>query len=138
MPLSKHRRRRGRIQPGSRSSDASLSLNRPKPKANWWYISASAIIAFLVIAGFVVGGASFGARGGDSETYVKGIGIEHQIMPTRRHISEGTTVEYNTVPPTSGDHYARWAECGFEEFELVDERIVHNLEHGNIVISYME
>lgn len=136
MPVSKHRRRRGRIQPGSRSSDASLSLNRPKPKANWWYISASAIIAFLVIAGFVVGGASFGARGGDSETYVKGIGTEHQIMPTRRHISEGTKVEYNTVPPTSGDHYARWAECGFEEFELVDERVVHNLEHGNIVISY--
>ena len=137
MPLSKHRRRRGRVQPGSsRTADASLSLNRPRPKANWWYISASAIIAFLVIGGFVVGGAQFGARTGDAETFVKGVGEEQTIMPTRRHINEGTEVDYNTVPPTSGDHYARWAECGFVEFELVDERVVHNLEHGNIVISY--
>ena len=83
-----------------------------------------------------MGGAQFGARTGDAETYVRGVGEKQTIMPTRRHINEGTEVEYNTVPPTSGDHYARWAECGFVEFELVDERIVHNLEHGNIVISY--
>ena len=31
---------------------------------------------------------------------------------------------------------ARWAECGFYDEGLPDERSTHNLEHGNIVISY--
>ncbi len=62
--------------------------------------------------------------------------VRHEIMPTKNHVSEGTTVEYNSLPPTSGDHWPRWSQCGFFEQELPDERLVHNLEHGNIVVSY--
>ena len=57
-------------------------------------------------------------------------------MPTRNHVPEGQTVIYNTSPPTSGDHWPRWAECGFFRAGLPDERITHNLEHSNIVVSY--
>jgi len=57
-------------------------------------------------------------------------------MTTRTHISEGTTVEYNSIPATSGNHWAQWSQCGFFEEGLPDERIVHNLEHSNIVVSY--
>ena len=64
------------------------------------------------------------------------LGDEVAIMSTRDHVSEGQTVDYSTIPPTSGDHWARWAECGFYEDGLPDERITHNLEHGNIVVSY--
>jgi hypothetical protein len=64
------------------------------------------------------------------------LGAEISIMPTRNHVAEGQTVDYRTTPPTSGDHWARWAECGFYEDGLPDERITHNLEHGNIVVSY--
>ena len=62
--------------------------------------------------------------------------VHHEIMPTRNHVSEGTPVEYSTVPPTSGDHWPQWSQCGFFEEGLPDERIVHNLEHSNIVVSY--
>jgi hypothetical protein len=45
-------------------------------------------------------------------------------------------VDYGAIPPTSGEHWPRWADCGFYTEDLPDERIVHNLEHGNIVVSY--
>ncbi len=95
----------------------------------------------LVIGGFAVGGAGFGhgggpSRTGSSEQYVEGVGARQDEMPTRTHVSEGQTVEYSTIPPTSGDHWARWSGCGFFEHTLANERITHNLEHGNIVVSY--
>ncbi len=67
---------------------------------------------------------------------MEGIGIQHDVMPTRNHLAEGTPIEYNTVPATSGDHWPRWSQCGFFEEEIPDERIVHNLEHSNIIVSY--
>lgn len=135
MPVSRRRRRRS----AQRGRQAEMVINPSRPKTNYWYIGASAIIAFLVIAGFVVGGISF--RGsedgvGSSDEYVEGVGEQHPIMPTRIHVSEDQSVDYSTTPPTSGDHWDWWARCGFYEDGLPDERIVHNLEHGNIVVSY--
>ena len=63
-------------------------------------------------------------------------GDEVAIMPTRNHVPEGQSLAYSTTPPTSGDHWERWADCGFYPEGLPDELIVHNLEHGNIVVSY--
>ena len=57
-------------------------------------------------------------------------------MPTRNHVFPGEAVEYSTTPPTSGDHWETWANCGFFPDGLPDELIVHNLEHGNIIVSY--
>ena len=73
---------------------------------------------------------------GRSSQYVAGVGEQQEIMPTRFHVPESQRVSYNTTPPTSGDHWDWWARCGFYPDGLPDERIVHNLEHGNIVVSY--
>ena len=62
--------------------------------------------------------------------------VAQEIMPTRNHVPEGHEVGYNTTPPTSGDHWPRWAQCGFYPEGLPDELAVHNLEHGNVVVSY--
>lgn len=142
MPLSKHRRRRGRVTPGSGHTAASLSINQSgRKKTNWWYVGASALIAVLVIGGFALGSAGIGGgrgfnRTGNSDEYVEGIGVQHDIHSTRSHLTQGQNVEYNSIPATSGDHWAQWARCGFFEEGLPDERIVHNLEHSNIVVSY--
>ncbi len=61
---------------------------------------------------------------------------EIPIMPTQSHVLQGESVQYNSTPPTSGDHWEQWADCGFYEEGLPDELITHNLEHGNIVLSY--
>ena len=73
---------------------------------------------------------------GNSDEYVAGVGEQQEIMPTRSHVPESQNVNYSTIPPTSGDHWNWWARCGFYADGLPDERIVHNLEHGNIVVSY--
>ena len=64
------------------------------------------------------------------------IGNPIPIAPTADHVAEGQRVEYRTTPPTSGDHWGRWADCGWYPDGLPDEVITHNLEHGNIVVSY--
>lgn len=53
------------------------------------------------------------------------------------HVPDGTIVEdYNTDPPTSGQHYAQTARWGVHEEPVPNENQVHNLEHGGIVIQY--
>lgn len=50
---------------------------------------------------------------------------------------EGTKIaNYNSNPPTSGDHWPEPAEWGIYLSPLPDEQLVHNLEHGGIWISY--
>ncbi len=44
--------------------------------------------------------------------------------------------KYKTNPPTSGPHYIQPAEWGTSEVEIPDEQLVHNLEHGGVVITY--
>lgn len=64
------------------------------------------------------------------------------IMSSRDHFPDQMNIGdvepdgYNTVPPTSGRHWGAWSDCGFYNYPLPDELLVHNLEHGNIIISY--
>lgn len=56
------------------------------------------------------------------------------------HVDDGTPVQYSTSPPTSGDHWANPAPSGFNPpsslGETPIERIVHNMEHGQIIVWY--
>ena len=78
---------------------------------------------------------------GSAATYVEGVGEKQDIMPSVRHVDLNDSasddfVTYNSVPPTSGDHWSTPVRCGFYIQAVPDELIVHNLEHSNIVISY--
>lgn len=44
--------------------------------------------------------------------------------------------EYKTDPPTSGPHFTQPADWGMSEVEIPDEQLLHNLEHGGVVITY--
>ena len=146
MPESKHRRRRGQALSRGARSAGSLATARPRrKKTNKLYLAASAIIAVLVIAGFAIGGLGGGGGGGQNvqvgrySEYQEGIGVQQPIMPDtypNPHVFDSQTVEYSTIPPTSGKHWNRWAECGIYPEGLPDERIVHNLEHGIVVVSH--
>jgi hypothetical protein len=45
-------------------------------------------------------------------------------------------LSYGTFPPTSGPHFPNWANYGYYEKKLPMALLVHNLEHGDIVIYY--
>lgn len=143
MPVSRHRRGRGRAASrGSRSAD-SLSLTRPRrKKTNKLYLIAAITIAVLVIGSFGLstipfGGGGAGDRTGSSQEHVDGIG-EPLAIVSDNHVDTGETVNYSAFPPASGDHWppGQQASCGFHEDGIRDERAVHNLEHSNIVVSY--
>ena len=56
------------------------------------------------------------------------------------HIPVGQKASYNTVPPTSGQHWNQAgvapAPWGIKDANLPNEVTTHNLEHGGIVIMY--
>jgi hypothetical protein len=120
-PLSERRESRSRGR-----SAAAESLRRQKR------IRTIALIAVAVLA---VGLGSVFAY--QRITYVEpGESAEDQ---GGTHVADGTIVEnYNTDPPTSGDHYARTALWGVHSEPVPNELQVHNLEHGGIVIQYNE
>jgi hypothetical protein len=66
----------------------------------------------------------------------EGVGAVVPIESSRDHVTEGQKIEYRTTPPTSGEHWGRWADCGWYTDGIADEVTTHNLEHGNIVVSY--
>jgi hypothetical protein len=53
------------------------------------------------------------------------------------HIKPGEShPPYNSNPPTSGWHYDNPAAAGVYDEPIADETLIHNLEHGHIIISY--
>lgn len=140
MPLSRRRRRRGRVVTGGRSATGTpITARSRKRRTNYLLLGAFIVIALLVIGSFGLTSIPFGrggaARAGSSDRHVEGIGVQHPIEGAT-HVPEPREVSYRTTPPTSGNHWPRWANCGFYDEGLPDEMIVHNLEHGAIVVSY--
>jgi hypothetical protein len=74
--------------------------------------------------------------GEPSDTLTEGPG---EAMPIQgaEHVEPGQEhPAYNSDPPTSGWHLATAIPAGFYEEIQLDEALVHNLEHGHIVIAY--
>lgn len=54
-----------------------------------------------------------------------------------QHIAIGSPLpEYSSNPPSSGSHYPSTIKGGFYENSPEDQFIIHNLEHGDIWITY--
>jgi hypothetical protein len=58
------------------------------------------------------------------------------FMPTASHKEVGTPIEWNSNPPSSGDHFGQWAT--FKEYTSVVPRgfLVHSMEHGAVLLLY--
>jgi hypothetical protein len=63
-----------------------------------------------------------------------------QPLQSQQHLEVGQPGTYNTVPPTSGQHWNQPgvapAPWGIKDSTLPNEVTTHNLEHGGIVIAY--
>jgi Protein of unknown function (DUF3105) len=63
-------------------------------------------------------------------------GVEVPIQG-QDHIAIGVPHDpYNSDPPTSGPHYESAADAGFYNEAPPDEYLVHNLEHGHVILWY--
>ena len=45
-------------------------------------------------------------------------------------------VDYPTEPPVGGPHADRWLDCGVYDEQVPAENLVHDLEHGTVVIAH--
>jgi hypothetical protein len=115
-------------------------------------IVAAVTVVLLVLAGLVVYaisdarsqqlpnlGASAAQAGCDAATTDATTGGGEHVGPGTRKPDQ-TTVEYETVPPSHGPHFARPVLDGPTFYTEKDrppvEALVHNLEHGYTVLWY--
>ena len=52
------------------------------------------------------------------------------------HVPDGTKVDYNSNPPTSGVHYADSQPSGIYDKPVPDGNLVHSMEHGAVILWY--
>jgi hypothetical protein len=92
---------------------------------------AVAAVSIILLGGVIVWDQQKNATGEEP------MGMPVEVMADRSHIPVGSPrPDYNSDPPTSGPHYAEPASWGVYEEVLLDEQLVHNLEHGEIVVYY--
>lgn len=105
--------------------------NTYNPKKN----SKATVYAMWIVLAVLVGYGLFALlqkAGPQSEDF----SVKYDIQG-RQHIAEGTDhPAYNSNPPSSGWHYTSTVKGGFHSDPLEDERVIHNLEHGDIWIAY--
>ena len=102
-----------------------------------------AILAFLIL--LVLGFAQVTEKSPERiklEQEIEAISLDGKVeeftIEGRNHVSAGTNVDYETNPPTSGDHLAEAKSWGVYNTEIDDKAGVHGLEHGGIWISYKD
>ena len=92
-----------------------------------------AIVSILIVLGIALAWGPISNLIGTSKIQAVSFanqGQEH-ITPDKAPVTS-----YNSNPPTSGPHYGEAAAWGTYDRVLPDETLVHNLEHGGIVIGY--
>lgn len=58
-------------------------------------------------------------------------------IQSREHINLGSSHDpYTSNPPVSGPHHPQWSKCGIFEDEIAMETLIHNMEHGHVVVLY--
>ncbi len=90
-----------------------------------------AILIILILAGWGLTKAaqSTATEGPDLSTFYP--------AQNRAHITVGAEhPEYNSSPPSGGWHYGLTSRKGFFDKPIPDENAIHNLEHGDIWITY--
>jgi hypothetical protein len=102
-------------------------------------LAAIGLLGLVMLGGVLIWLSQRG--GGDSQAVaekMRAAGCTYQTTKAegRRHVRDGTNVKYKTFPPTSGNHYAVPVVWGAYDSPVEEERVVHNLEHGGIVIQY--
>jgi hypothetical protein len=102
----------------------------------------AAIVAIVVVVVLVAGGGDGGGGDGPGEDVAaaaEAAGCVREDFPSqgREHAEElASDFEFNSFPPTSGPHSARPAIYGAYDRPVPELKLVHNLEHGAIVVQY--
>ena len=112
-----------REQRGQRTTGKTKGRYAGRRRIPWPILIGAGVV--ILAAFFVVRAFEIGAPG--ERIAVSGVG---------QHVTEGQPVHYNANPPVGGPHWPSPAGWGASATTIPDERAVHNLEHGGVVIGY--
>jgi hypothetical protein len=106
-------------------------------RTRMWFLALGAAIVVAVAAV----GIAMAFRGGGSSgapTGTDGPCVRATYAPMgREHVSElKSSFKYNSYPPSSGPHFPVPAVYNIYDQPVPQIRLVHNLEHGAIVVLY--
>ncbi len=149
MPKSR-KRKKTHTRPGSKPGSGAKSDNRSRSDSIQWGGGGTKktrtfdrLVLPLIVAVVVVGGGWFlwqtlSANRAFSKLADGGAAVLDQVQTSRsdgrRHLNPGERHVYASRFPTSGPHEPVWTPPGFYETPQPPTRLVHALEHGNIVI----
>jgi len=105
------------------------------------------LVGLLVLAGglvvwvtFFMGGGGNGGPSGDGPREIPDDPLlaDAESFPSEgaTHVSTGSDIDYERMPPLSGPHYSQAAGPGFYEETPALGNLVHSLEHGYVVVYY--
>ncbi|HKY50444.1 MAG TPA: DUF3105 domain-containing protein [Candidatus Limnocylindria bacterium] len=139
----RERRERERSRQQRRRSGGGGPAPRRRIGQGWIVAGVIAAVAGLIIVGRALG--AFDAPPAPIDVNASEFDPAGQVVGTKveslgnNHIPNGQRATYNSVPPTSGEHYsapAAPAPWGIKDTTLPNEVTTHNLEHGGVVIAY--
>jgi hypothetical protein len=101
-------------------------------------LAGSAIVILAVVLAFVAfGGDGEGGTGGTAVANSDNcIEQSHPGLAPSHLQNVDAKVKYNSFPPSSGPHYQQPAPWGLYPDPIKQTILVHNLEHGGIIIQY--
>jgi hypothetical protein len=98
-------------------------------------------VALLAVAGVALAFTLGGGGSGGTRAALEQAGCTLSATPSLAGVHSittpsGTSPKWNTVPPTSGPHYAVPVVYGIYDEPVYQAQLVHNLEHGAIAVQY--
>jgi hypothetical protein len=112
---------------------------------NWLYaVSAAGIVALIAVIGVIAltGGKSNATN--DKEVAAAMTNASCTFKTVKGYLPAGQTMHepdlnktpmpWNTSPPSNGQHYPQWAVWGFYTSAVNPRQVVHNEEHGGVVV----
>jgi hypothetical protein len=100
-------------------------------------LAGAVVVAVVIVVVVLVAGG--GGGGGDNEELYAAAGCVATDSPSqgRSHVLElKESFKYSTDPPTSGPHHPEPAIWNVYDRPVEQRRLVHNLEHGGVVVQY--
>ena len=97
-------------------------------------IAGAGIVVLAAVLAFV----AFGGGGNSSAVSGSKDCIEHSYpgLAPQHLQNPDAKVNYNSFPPSSGPHYQQPAPWGLYPEPIKQTILVHNLEHGGIIVQY--
>jgi hypothetical protein len=110
-------------------------------RAILYAIAGSGVVALIVVIALV----AFGGGSGNAKAAAKALaaaGCQYKHYPEQPRSPHYLTLNpspppsWNSFPPTSGRHYYQPLPFGIYTEVMPEIRLVHNLEHGAVILQY--